>query len=69
MRLLSSCLNPLTFDDFEIRDKGTSAKKVTLMDEKEDVDKVCSEERKSSDDAGGKLTGGFFTSTQKHLVL
>ena len=29
------------------------------MDEKEDVDKVCSEVRKSSDDEGGKLTSGF----------
>ena len=49
----------ISFDDFEIREEGTSAKKVTLMDEKEDVDKVCSEVRKSSDDAGGKLTRGF----------
>ena len=37
------------------------AKKVTLRDAKEDVDKVCSEVQKTStsDNAGGKLTRGF----------
>ena len=36
------CLN----DDFEIGVKGTSAKKVTLRDANEDVDKVCIEVQK-----------------------
>ena len=61
MRLLSSCFNPwISFDDFEIREKGTSAKKVTLLDEKEEVDKICSEVRQSSDNAGENLQAVFF---------
>ena len=32
---------------FEIREKGMSAKKVTLRDAKEDVDKVCIEVQKT----------------------
>ena len=44
---------------FEIREKGTSSKKVTLRDEKKDVDKICVEVQKTSDYAGGKPTRGF----------
>ena len=29
------------YQAFEIREKGTSSKKVTLRDAKEDVDKIC----------------------------
>ena len=40
--------------------KGTSAKKKeTLRDAKEDVDKVCIEEQKTSDNTGGNPTRGF----------
>ena len=35
------------------------AKKVTLRDAKEDVDKICFEVQKTSDNAGGKPTRGF----------
>ena len=38
---------------------GTSAKKVTLRDAKEDVDKVCIKVQKTSDNAGGNRTTGF----------
>ena len=45
---------------FEIREKGTSAKKVTLTDAKEDVDKSCIEvQRNTSDNAGGNPTRSF----------
>ena len=47
------------FQGFEIREKVTSAKKVTLRDEKEDVDKICIEVQKTFDNAGGKPTRGF----------
>ena len=40
-------------------EKGTSAKKVTLRDAKEDVDKVCIKVQKTSDNAGGNPTPGF----------
>ena len=40
------------YEAFEIREKGTSKKKVTLTDAKEDVDKICIEVRKTSDNAG-----------------
>ena len=40
-------------------EKGTSAKKITLRDANEDVDKVCIEGQKTSDNAGGKPTRGF----------
>ena len=36
-----------------------SAIKVTLRDEKEDVDKICIEVQKTSDNAGGKPARGF----------
>ena len=32
---------------------------VTLRDEKKDVDKICIEVQKTSDNAGGKRTRGF----------
>ena len=35
------------------------AKKVTLRDEKEDLDKICIEVQKGSDNRGGKATRGF----------
>ena len=35
------------------------AKKVTLRDAKENVDKICIEVQKTSDSEGGKLTRGF----------
>ena len=38
---------------------GTSAKKVTLMDAKEDFDKICIEVQTTSDNAGGQPTWGF----------
>ena len=47
------------YEAFEIREKGTSSKKVTLRDEKKDVDKICIEVQKTSDNAGGKPTRGF----------
>ena len=41
-------------------EKGTSAKKVTLRDAKEDVNKVCIKVQKTSDKAGGTHpTPGF----------
>ena len=36
-----------------------SAIKVTLRDEKEDVDKICIEVQKTSDNAGGKPARDF----------
>ena len=55
------CLKTLgyLFQGFEIREKVTSAKKVSLRDEKEDVDKICFEVQKTFDNAGGKPTRGF----------
>ena len=55
------CLKTLgyLFQGFEIREKVTSAKKVTLRDEKEDVDKICIEVQKTFDNAGGKPTRGL----------
>ena len=47
------------YDAFETGEKGTSAEKVTLRDANEDVDKVCIEEQKTFDEAGGKPTRGF----------
>ena len=40
-------------------EKGTSAKKVTLREAKEDVDKVCIKVQKTSDNAGENPTHGF----------
>ena len=37
-------------------EKSTSAKKVALRDAKEDVDTICIEVQKTSDNAGGKPT-------------
>ena len=45
-------------DAFETGEEGTSAKKITLRDANKDVDKVCIEEQKTSDNAGGKPTRG-----------
>ena len=42
-----------------MREKSTSAKKVALRAAKEDVDKICIEVQKTSDNAGGKPTRGF----------
>ena len=42
-----------------MREKGTSVKKVTLGDAKEDVEKICIKVQKTSDNAGGKPTRGF----------
>ena len=55
------CLKTLgyLFQGFEIREKVTSAKKVSLRDEQEDVDKICIEVQKTFDNAGGKPTRGF----------
>ena len=39
--------------------KGTSAKKVTLRYEKEDVNKIYIEVQKTSDNRGGEPTRGF----------
>ena len=44
------------YEAFEIHEKGTSAKKVTLRDAKEDVDKICIEVQTTSDNAGGQPT-------------
>ena len=44
------------YEAFEIREKSTSAKKVAFRDAKEDVDKICFEVPKTSDNAGGKPT-------------
>ena len=45
---------------FEIGEKGTSAKKVTLRDANEDVDKVSIEvQTETSNNAGGKPARGF----------
>ena len=47
-------------DPFEIGEKGTSAKTVTLRDVNEDaVGKVCIVVQKTSDHAGGKPKRGF----------
>ena len=40
-------------------ENGTSAKKVALMDAKEDFDKICIEVKTTSDNAGGQPTWGF----------
>ena len=53
---------------FKIREKSTSAKKVALRDAKEDVDKICIEVKKTSDNVSGNLTLVSHFST-KHLVL
>ena len=44
------------YEAFEISEIGTSAKKVTLRDAKEDVDKICIEVQKTSDKWGWKPT-------------
>ena len=44
---------------FEMSENGTSAKKVTLRDAKEDVDKICIEVQTTSDNSGGQPTWGF----------
>ena len=52
-----------------MREKITAAKKVAAFrDAKEDVDKICFEVQKTSDNAGGKptLVSHF---NPKHLVL
>ena len=53
---------------FKRCEKSASAKKVALRDAKEDVDKICIEVQKTSDNASGKptLVPQFNT---KHLVL
>ena len=52
------------------RRKGTFAKKVSLRDANEDVDKVCIEVQKTSDNTGGKPTGAFsLNSTQTFSAL
>ena len=53
---------------FKIREKSTSAKKVALRDAKEDVDKICIEVKKTSDNVSGNLTLVSHFNT-KHLVL
>ena len=56
------------YDAFEIGETGTSAKKVTLRDANEDVDKVqCIEVQKTSDNAGGKPTGGFSLNSTQNI--
>ena len=50
----------------EIRENGMSAKKVTLRDAKEDVDKICIEVQTTSDNAGGLPTRGF---SLQHITL
>ena len=52
-------LKPLDIFVKLFSENGTSAKKVTLMDAKEDVDKICIEVQTTSDNAGGKPTRGF----------
>ena len=47
------------YEAFKIRKEGTSAKKLTLREVKEDVDKICIEVQTTSDNAGGKPTRGF----------
>ena len=49
-------------------ENGTSAKKVTLMDAKEDVDKICIEAQTTSDNADDNLHEVSHFNT-KHLVL
>ena len=44
------------YEVFEMPEKSTSAKKVALRDAKEDVDTICIEVQKTSDNAGGKPT-------------
>ena len=53
---------------FKIRKKSMSAKKVALRGAKEDVDKICIEVQKTSDNACGKPTLVSYLNT-KHLVL
>ena len=53
---------------FKIRKKSMSAKKVALRGAKEDVDKICIEVQKTSDNACGKPTLVSYFNT-KHLVL
>ena len=43
--------------------------KVTLRDAKEDVDEVCIEVQKTSDNAGGKLTRDFSLQHKKFSAL
>ena len=52
-------LKPLDIFVKLFSENGTSAKKVTLMDAKEDVDKICIEVQTTSDNAGGQPTWGF----------
>ena len=47
------------YEAFKIRKEGTSAKKLTLREVKEDVDKICIEVQTTSDNASGKPTRGF----------
>ena len=42
-------------------------KKVTLRDANEDVDKVCIEVQKTSDNAGGKPTRGFSLNSTQNI--
>ena len=58
------------YEAFEIHEKGTSAKKVTLRDAKEDVDKICIEVAKKLLTKQVKNLRGFsLHSDTKHLVL
>ena len=49
------------YEAFEIHEKGTSAKKVTLRDAKEDVDKICIEVAKKTSDKSGEKPTRFLT--------
>ena len=82
-RKKSSCLNrPFSssfkpvkttgylYEAFEIHEKGTSAKKVTLSDAKEDVDKICIEVTKKLLTKQVKNLRGFsLHSDTKHLAV
>ena len=58
------------YEAFEIHEKGTSAKKVTLRDAKEDVDKICIEvAKKPLTNQVKNLLGFSLYSDTKHLGL
>ena len=54
------------YQAFEIREKGTSSKKVTLRDAKEDVDKICTKRLLTTQVENVHEVSHFNT---KHLVL
>ena len=56
------------YEAFVIREKGTSAKKLTLREEKEDVDKICIEVQKLLTTQVENLHAVSHFDT-KHLVL